>query len=383
MSEITELIAELCPDGVEWNRLGDVANIKRGTRVVKKNLSASEGYPVFQNSLTPLGYHTDFNEPAGTTFVICAGAAGDIGYSESEYWGADDCYSIECSEELDNKYALHALLRSQQALKAQVRKASIPRLSKDVVSRLEIPIPPLKVQHEIVRILDSFNELEAELEARKAQYVFYRDKLLSVANLEKMDGKSVEMKRLGDIGRMAMCKRVFKSQTSKEGEVPFFKIGTFGGTPDAYISPELYKSYRAKYKFPKVGEILLSASGTIGRTVTYNGEDAYFQDSNIVWLEHDESLVLNTYLKYIYSTLEWKVEGGTIKRLYGSAFHAIEIPVPSLKTQQRIVDILDRFDSLTTSLTNGLPAEIAARRQQYEHYRDRLLDFPRKGANAA
>ena len=122
----------------------------------------------------------------------------------------------------------------------------------------------------------------------------------------------------------------------------------------------------------------MSASGTIGRAVTYNGEDAYFQDSNIVWLEHDESQILNAYLKYVYSTLEWKLDGGTIKRLYGSAFHAIEVPIPSLATQQKVVDILDRFDALTTSLTDGLPAEIEARRQQYEYYRDKLLSFPRK-----
>lgn len=229
MSKFDELIARLCPDGVEWKRLGNVAVIKRGTRVVKKNLSDSKGYPVFQNSLTPLGYHCDFNEPAGTPFVICAGAAGDIGYSDSEYWGADDCYSIECDNGLDGKYAFHVLLRFQWTLKRQVRKASIPRLSKDVVVRLEIPVPPLEIQREIVRILDNFTELEAELEARKAQYTYYRDDLLSVENLEKLDGKPVEMRQLGAIGQMAMCKRVFKNQTSKEGEFPSLKSALSAG----------------------------------------------------------------------------------------------------------------------------------------------------------
>lgn len=177
---------------VEMVRLGDVANIKRGTRVVKKHLSASEGYPVFQNSLAPLGYHTDFNEPAGTPFVICAGAAGEIGYSEYEYWAADDCYSVECSERIGGRYAFHALLRSQGALKAQVRKASIPRLSKDVVTRLEIPIPSLATQQKVVDILDRFDALTtsltdglpAEIEARKAQYAYYRDRLLDFPHKE-------------------------------------------------------------------------------------------------------------------------------------------------------------------------------------------------------
>ncbi|MGO5382736.1 restriction endonuclease subunit S [Collinsella sp. LCP19S3_B7] len=171
---------------VEMKRLGDVANIKRGKRVVKKHLSASEGYPVFQNCLAPLGYHTDFNEPAGTPFVICAGAAGEIGYSESEYWAADDCYSVECNEGIGGRYAFHALLRSQGALKAQVRKASIPRFSKDVVTRLEIPVPSLETQRKVVDILDRFDDLTtsltdglpAEIEARHQQYEYYRDRLL-------------------------------------------------------------------------------------------------------------------------------------------------------------------------------------------------------------
>ena len=179
-----------------------------------------------------------------------------------------------------------------------------------------------------------------------------------------------------------MCKRIFKNQTAKEGEIPFYKIGTFGSAPDAYISKSLYQEYRTKYRFPKKGEILISASGTIGRTVVYDGSDAYYQDSNIVWLSHDETVVTNEYLKHAYTVLEWKTEGGTIKRLYGSAFHSLKIPVPSFETQQKVVAILDRFDALTTSLTDGLPGEIQARRQQYEYYRDRLLNFPRKEAAA-
>lgn len=188
MNKIDTLVAELCSDGVEYSKLGEVANIRRGRRVVKKNLSTSEGYPVFQNSLTPLGYHTDFNEPAGTPFVICAGAAGEIGYSESEYWAADDCYSIECSEALDSKFALYSLLHSQGMLKAQVRKASIPRLSKDAVARLEIAVPPIEVQREIVRVLDTFTELidtlTEELNCRGQQYAHYRDRLLDFPRKE-------------------------------------------------------------------------------------------------------------------------------------------------------------------------------------------------------
>ena len=182
---------------------------------------------------------------------------------------------------------------------------------------------------------------------------------------------------LGEIGTVAMCKRILKSQTSNEGEVPFFKIGTFGKVPDAFISKGLYDEYRAKYSYPRCGDILISAAGTIGRTVIYNGEPAYYQDSNIVWLAHDERVVLNKYLYYFYQQKPWHVsEGGTIPRLYNDNILKTKIAVPPLAEQERIVKILDRFDKLCNDLTSGLPAEIAARKKQYEYYRDKLLNFP-------
>lgn len=117
----------------------------------------------------------------------------------------------------------------------------------------------------------------------------------------------------------------------------------------------------------------------MGRVVQYDGNPSYYQDSNIVWIANDESCVINDFLKYWYSIVRWPVsKGGTIGRLYGKDIKKVLIPVPSLEVQERIVSILDRFDALTTSLADGLPAEIEARRKQYEYYRDKLLDFPRK-----
>ena len=182
---------------------------------------------------------------------------------------------------------------------------------------------------------------------------------------------------MGEIGDVKMCKRVMKHQTNTEYGIPFYKIGTFGKTADAFISQELFNELKNSYSYPKYGDILISASGTIGRTVVYNGEDAYYQDSNIVWIDNDESIALNSYLKIIYQVIEWKVEGGTIKRLYNDNIKNTVIPIPPLSEQERIVSILDRFESLTTDLTSGLPAEIKARQQQYEYYRDQLLTFKR------
>lgn len=190
---------------------------------------------------------------------------------------------------------------------------------------------------------------------------------------------SVEWKKLGEIGKVQMCKRILKEQTSSTGDIPFFKIGTFGKNADAFISKDLFEEYKAKYSYPQKGDILISAAGTIGRTIVFDGQPAYFQDSNIVWLRHDESIVLNSFLRYCYELSPWFVStGGTIARLYNDNILNAVIPVPPIEEQRKIVDLLDRFNALTTDLTAGLPAEIEARRKQYEYYRDKLLTFKQK-----
>lgn len=172
-----------------------------------------------------------------------------------------------------------------------------------------------------------------------------------------------------------MCKRIFKNETLTSGDIPFYKIGTFGKQPNAYISQEVFDEYRRKFSFPKKGDVLLSASGTIGRRVIYDGKPAYFQDSNIIWIDNDESKVLNKFLYYLYAIIEWKTEGGTIQRLYNDNLKKIKIPIPPLAEQQRIVAILDKFDALVNDISVGLPAELHARRKQYEYYRNKLLTF--------
>ena len=181
---------------------------------------------------------------------------------------------------------------------------------------------------------------------------------------------------LATVGKVSMCKRIMKSETSPTGDIPFYKIGTFGKEADAYISKQKYDEYRKAYSYPQKGEILISASGTIGRTVVYNGEEAYYQDSNIVWIANDESLVLNRYLLYYYQLQPWNIStGGTIARLYNDNISRAKICVPTIKEQKRIIEILDRFDLLCNDISEGLPAEIEARQKQYEYYRDKLLNF--------
>lgn len=144
-----------------------------------------------------------------------------------------------------------------------------------------------------------------------------------------------------------MCKRIFKEQTSDEGEVPFYKIGTFGGEPDAFISRKLFDEYKTKYPYPHKGDILISASGSIGRTIEFTGKDEYFQDSNIVWLKH-ENEIDNNFLKVLYSIVEWSCEGSTIKRLYNDNFLKTEFMLPQIDEQIKLGDYFANLDNLIT-----------------------------------
>ena len=315
--------------------------------------------------------------------VINVGAsAGTIGYSRDDFWSSDGCFCISPSPFLLSRFIFYVLQSKDFQIKGKVRIAGIPTLDSNVLEQFPIPIPPLRVQARIVDILDKFTQLEGELakelEARNKQYDFYRNRLLS-GPLPHSPNISHQWEQvpLGSIGEVRMCKRILKQDTTEIGEIPFYKIGTFGKSADAFISRTLFEEYKQKYAYPKIGDILISASGTIGRAIEFDGEDAYFQDSNIVWLEHDSSKVSNRFLYYCYQIADWKVaKGGTISRLYNDNIKKTLIPLPPLSEQRRIVDILDRFDTLTNSISEGLPREIALRRKQYEYYRDALLRFP-------
>lgn len=185
--DVTKKIPDIDCSNVEYKRLGNIAIIERGKRVVRNDLSQEIGYPVYQNALKPLGYYTDKNRNANSVFVIGAGAAGEIGYSYVDYWASDDCFTFVCDDKLNQRYLYFLLMSKQAYLKNNVRKSSIPRLPRIALENMEIPVPPLSVQENIVKILDRFDKLNndmseglpAEIEARKKQYEYYRDTLLS------------------------------------------------------------------------------------------------------------------------------------------------------------------------------------------------------------
>ena len=160
-----------------------------------------------------------------------------------------------------------------------------------------------------------------------------------------------EKKTVGDIGKVSMCKRILKDQTTSDGDIPFYKIGTFGKEPDAFISKVIFEEFKAKYSFPKEGEILISASGTIGRTVIYDGSPSYFQDSNIVWIANNEKLALNKFLLYCYENTRWNTENTTIARLYNENLRNIPLILPSKQEQDKIASFLTSVDTKIEQLS--------------------------------
>ena len=230
---------------------------------------------------------------------------------------------------------------------------SIPQLTVPMIKKYSIPTPPLPEQKQIVETLNkAFEKIDKaianmERNIENAEELF-KSKAKEIFN---QNGSSYNQMTLGDIGKVSMCKRILKKETNTTGGIPFYKIGTFGKKANAYISKKTYEDYRKKYSFPKKGDVLISASGTIGRRVIYDGEPAYFQDSNIVWIDNNELKVLNNYLYHFYGICEWNPsKGATISRLYNDDLRRIRISFPNKEMQSKLVKQLVSLKQLSDSL---------------------------------
>lgn len=387
---------------VEWVALEEASEIARGKRVVKSQLNETGNYAVYQNSMTPLGYFSESNVNSGTTFIVCAGAAGEIGYSDSDFWAADDVYYFPSNQILDSKYLYHFLLTQKHKIQSRVRRASIPRLSRTGFAKIQIPIPcpdnpekSLTIQAEIVRILDRFIELTAELTveltveltARKKQHNHYRDLLLSFEEAE------VEWRTLGEVGTWYGGGTPTKSHRDfwDNGTIPWLSPKDMG-SPTIYFTEDYITEEAVARSSTK-----LVPENSVAMVVRSSILDKRFPSALIplpVTLNQDMKAVVpddDAVPKYIAHLVSSRGDeilraarktGGSVASIDSKKLFSYRVPIPDIDEQKRLVGILDKFETLVHSISEGLQHEIELRHKQYEYYRGLLLSFPTQEAQS-
>lgn len=394
MSELSYL--EKLLDGVEvkWLPLGHIAAIKTGQSVNKNMISKNPGvYPVINSGREPLGFINTWNTDNDPIGITTRGAGvGSVIWQEGKYFRGNLNYSltIDKKSHINIRYMYHALLHMKNDIHELCTFDGIPALNAGSLKKLLIPIPcpdnpekSLAIQSEIVRILDKFTaltaELTAELNMRKKQYNYYRDQLLS------FDESSVEWKTL-----LEACDYVdYRGKTPKKTQSGIFLVTAKNirmGYIDYHASQEFIseEDYAIVMRrgLPKKGDVLITTEAPCGFVAQVNRENIALAQRVIKYRSKNTQLS-NSFLKHyllgsqFQDKLMQAATGSTVKGIKGSRLHQLKIPIPSKVEQDRIVAILDKFDTLTNSITEGLPREIELRQKQYEYYRDLLFSFPK------
>lgn len=402
MKNLETMINELCPDGVKFITISSLCKRNKGipiTAAKMKELNKEDGsIRIFAagNTKADVDINDIDSKSVITTPSVIVKSRGNIGFEyydkpfshKTEMWS----YTSIDENHLHIKFLYYYLssLTTKFQTKARANSVKLPQLSIGDTDKFEIPLPPIEVQTEIVRILDKFTSLEAELEAeldcRKRQYEYYRDKLLSFDNV---GGQEVEWKKMGEVGTFIRGKRFVRTDIVEEG-IPCIHYGdiyTYYGLTATKAKTYLKPEKAEKMKFASKNDVVIVGAGEnnmdIGVGVAWlSDEKVAIHDACYIFKSKMNPRFVSHYLRGSNYHLQIKkyVCEGKICSISSKSIGRSLIPVPSLQEQERIATILDRFESLTTSLQSGLPAEIAARRQQYEYYRDKLLTFKRKGA---
>ena len=410
MSKLEELVRDLCPDGVEYKKLGEIATIFRGGNFQKKDF-LTEGVPCihYGQIYTKYGLFADktftfiseerakkqkMAQPNDIVMAVTSENIEDV--CKCLAWLGDEPVAVSghsaiIHHDQNAKYLVYYF--HSQMFFAQKRKLAhgtkVIEVTPDALVDITLPIPPAEIQCEIVRILDNFTnlaaELTAELTARKMQYSYYRDNLLSF-------NMPVSKKKIGEITRVFSAARVHKNEWTQEG-VPFYRssdvISKFNGVENsrgkAYISFDLYKRLSAKSGKIMKDDILITGGGTIGIPyVVLSDEPIYVKDADLLCIQKSKEFNSRFLYHYFLSTefrkyLENITHNATIAHYTISQIENTPVPLPLLDVQNRIVNVLDNFERICSDLNIGLPAEIEARQKQYEYYRDKLLTFAETG----
>ena len=407
MSRLAELIEELCPDGVEYKSIGSFAQCVAGATPNSKDPSLWDGNIPWMSSgevnkriirstdrcITQRGFDSCSTKmiPAGAVVVALAGQGktrGTVARTRIELCTNQSLCAIISDANVDSDFLFHYLVSQYNNLRA-VSSGDGTRggLNLKMIREYRVPVPPLEVQREIVIILDQFATLEAELEARRTQYEHYRNHLLSY---ESMAARGpVEMVKLGAVSRISAGYGFPKSeQGCSSGEYPFYKVSDMNhpgnqvfleGASNYLSGPDIRRLKMTPFPagaivFPKIGAAIATNKKRILSCLS-------LVDNNVAVCIPE--CVDGKYLYYWLLEQDLRFvahDSGAVPSIRKTDLEQLDVPVPSVAEQERIVEVLDRFNALVNDISSGLPAEIAARRAQYEHYRDRLLSFPEKKA---
>lgn len=390
-SRMTQLLKDTV---VEWKKLGDVCEIIKGKQFNKRDMLEEAEYPVINGGIFASGYVEVYNQVSNTITVSQGGAsAGFVNFIETKFWLGAHAFAILSNEEVLNRYVYHFLKMNQKKIQSSQKGAGIPSVSKTTLINLEIPIPPLETQNEIVEILDKMTsyvtelttELTTELALRRKQYAFYLDKLLTFPEEVVSDGKlSWHWTTLGEVGTFTRGSGLQKKDFTEIGS-PVIHYGQIYTKYDfeadktiSFTSEEVFN----KLKKARFGDIVMATTSEniidVGKSVVWTGNYE-------IGISGDMCIYRTTqnakYFAYYFQTNDYqrqkerKVTGTKVNRINVSDIGKIIIPLPDLKIQNKIVEILDRFQAMTENVSGLLPKEIEQRHKQYVYYREKLLTF--------
>ena len=392
MSKLQKLIQELCPYGVEYKPLGDkdVSIMQRGTSLTKKD--SIEGiYPVISGGKVPAFYCNQFNREGET--ITVAGSGAGAGYVQ--YWNEPifvcDAFSIKGIGDVSTKYLYYCLTNLQEKIYATKKGGGVPHVHIASIEKFLVPIPPPQVQKEIIHILDDFTNLAAELQARKEQYEYYRNKLLTFDKIGGGGTQSVTYMKMSEIGTFIRGKRFVRTDIMNDG-IPCIHYGdiyTYYGLYATKSKGRLRSELASKMRYAQKNDVVIVAAGEnkedIGIGLAWIGdESAAVHDACFIFRSDLYPQYVSHYLRsdYYHKQIVKYVSEGKICSISAKGLGNAIIPVPSYEEQVRIATLLNNFDALVSDLTEGLPAEIAAVQEQYEYYRNKLLSFPRSKISA-
>ncbi|AFI00825.1 type I restriction enzyme subunit S [Helicobacter pylori Shi112] len=392
MHKIERLLQTLAPKGVEFRKLGEVCEIIRGKRVTKKEILDKGKYPVVSGGIGFMGYLNEYNREENTITIAQYGTAGFVNWQNQKFWANDVCFSVIPKETLINRYLYYVLTNMQNYLYSISNRSAIPySISSNNIMQITIPIPPLEIQQEIVKILDAFTELNTELntelKARKKQYQYYQNMLLDFNNinqnhkdakiktypkrlktlLQTLAPKGVEFRKLGEVLEYDQPNKY--CVTSKEFDKSYpTPVLTAGKTFILGYTNEKDNIYQASKSYP----VIIFDDFT---TATQWVDFPFKVKSSAMKILLPKNPTINIRFIFFYmQTIPYNISGEHTRQ-WISRYSKITIPIPPLEIQQEIVKILDQFLALTTDLLAGIPAEIEARKKQYEYYREKLLTF--------